>query len=309
MNKVACPVCKASKTRVVGDYIASSDLLSGYYLTVCQICDFTFLSPELPPSDWDAYNSSYFLSAHGGVNRAPITVAFHEGVAKIRLAHIKREMGAEKRPFSRVLEIGPGTGYFADAFLKANPDVDYYAVESDISVWPELRKKGVTVIPADAAHSVSGGFDLVVISHVLEHTLQPFNSLKAMTKFLNIGGLLFVEVPCRDQDYKKQHEPHVSFFSKIALETLAARAKFTDIKVSFHGDILSDLKKYDFLRRVIIKLLTISGLDLIPPFGPNKDQVVEFELTRLQQLALSHSRPFAEQKQQSRWLRMTARKG
>ena len=79
--------------------------------------------------------------------------------------------------------------------------------------------------------------------------------------------------------------------------------------MSFHGDTLSDIKKYDFSRRVIIKLLNISGLDLIPPFGPNKDQVAEFELTRLQQLALSHSRPFADQTQQSRWLRMTARKG
>jgi hypothetical protein len=106
-----------------------------------------------------------------------------------------------------------------------------------------------------------------------------------MTKFLNVGGLLFVEVPCLDQDYKKQHEPHVSFFSKVALETLAARAKFTDVKVSFHGDTLSDIKKYDFSRSVIIKLLNISGLDLILPFGPNKDQVAEFELTRLQQAA------------------------
>lgn len=309
MNKVACPVCEALESKVFGDYIATSDLLSGYYLTVCQSCDFTFLSPELSSVAWDTYNSNYFLLAHGGVNRAPITEAFHEGVAKIRLAHIKREVGAEKLSFSRVLEIGPGTGYFADAFLKASPDVDYYAVESDVSVWPELSRKGITVIPADATNSVTGGFDLVVISHVLEHTLRPFSSLKAMTKSLNIGGLLFVEVPCRDQDYKKQHEPHVSFFSKVALETLAARANFTDVKVSFHGDILSDIKRYDFLRRVIIKLLTISGLDLIPPFGPNKDQVAEFELTRLQQLALSHSRPFVEQKQQSRWLRMTARKG
>ena len=121
----------------------------------------------------------------------------------------------------------------------------------------------------------------MVISHVLEHTLKPFSSLEAMTKSLNIRGLLFVEVPCRDQDYKKQHEPHVSFFSKVALETLAARAKFTDVKVSIHGDILSDIKRYDFLRRVIIKLITISGLDLIPPFGPNKDHVPEFELSRL----------------------------
>ena len=309
MDRVACPVCEASESKIIGDYIATSDLLSGYYLSVCQSCDFTFLSPELSSSAWDEYNSKYFLSAHGGVNRAPITLAFHEGIAKIRLAHIKREIGLSKLSLSRVLEIGPGMGHFADAFLKASPNVDYYAVESDSSVWPELVKKGIKVIPADAAHSVTGGFDLVVISHVLEHTLKPVNSLKAMTKFLNIGGLLFVEVPCRDQDYKKQHEPHVSFFSKVALETLAARAKFTDVKVSFHGDTLSDIKKYDFSRRVIIKLLNITGLDLIPPFGPNKNQVAEFDLTRLQQLALSHSRPFVDQTQQSRWLRMTARKG
>ena len=90
--------------------------MSGYYLTVCQSCDFTFLSPELSSAARDIYNSNYFLLTHVGVNRVPITEAFHEGVEKIRLAHIKREMGAKKLLFSRVLEIGPGTGYFADAF-------------------------------------------------------------------------------------------------------------------------------------------------------------------------------------------------
>jgi SAM-dependent methyltransferase len=273
----------------------------------------TYLSPEVSAEAWSDYNNSYFASAHGGLNRAPITVAFNEAVAKIRIAHIQREMGASFSNISSVLEVGPGLGYFAAAFLNnyasTNATVDYYVVESDASLHSYLCDMGVKLISAEDADKVVGGFDLVVVSHVLEHTLRPVEALRQMTRFLKPGGTLFVEVPCRDHEYKAKHEPHVVFFSKIALERVGTEADFFDIKVSFHGDLLADIKKYDLFRRVVLRLIVAMGLKFVPSFGPDKSQAKEFDLTLLQQIAVSHSRPFATQNEQSRWLRMTAKKG
>ncbi len=76
-----------------------------------------------------------------------------------------------------------------------------------------------------------GSFDLVVLSHVLEHVLDPRSTLERCRKLLRDGGTLFVEVP---NVLRPRVESAVDFFtfdhlfhfSPATLSRLARRAGF-----------------------------------------------------------------------------------
>lgn len=90
------------------------------------------------------------------------------------------------------------------------------------------------ITPVEA---LAGDYDLVVISHVLEHLPSPFSLLEVIAPLLRRGARLYVEVPYEKlmsefnregsgplwQTKRHWHE-HINFFSKAALETLISRA-------------------------------------------------------------------------------------
>lgn len=91
-----------------------------------------------------------------------------------------------------------------------------------------------TVTPAEA---LAGDYDLVVLSHVLEHLPSPSSLLETVAPLVLRGARLYIEVPYeklmmelfRDDDgavwHTKRHwHEHVNFFSKAALSALVARS-------------------------------------------------------------------------------------
>lgn len=87
------------------------------------------------------------------------------------------------------------------------------------------------------AEALAGDYDLVVLSHVLEHLPAPFSLLEVIAPLLRRGARLYIEVPyerlmgelAREgagplwQSKRHWHE-HINFFSKAALDALVARA-------------------------------------------------------------------------------------
>ena len=94
---------------------------------------------------------------------------------------------------------------------------------------------GTQSIPS--ASALAGDYDLVVLSHVLEHLPSPFSLLEEISPLLQRGAYLYVEVPYEKlmgeldrsegrglwRNKRHWHE-HINFFSKAALEALIARA-------------------------------------------------------------------------------------
>jgi len=84
-----------------------------------------------------------------------------------------------------------------------------------------------------------GRYDLVILSHVLEHLQDPGKSLDLIRRCLKTGGLFYAEVPNIPREsllkYADHHwaprydEPHITFFSKPTLETLIAKAGFQKV--------------------------------------------------------------------------------
>ena len=305
-----CPGCCASDIQYVSEYKSRSDLMTGKQVLKCKSCQLVFAHPLPDAQAWENYNNTYFESAHGGVNRAAITIAFHKAIARIRLGHLNTHLKKLGQTPHRVLEIGPGEGHFAEAFLSEFPEASYHVLESDQSVYQSLLDKGVDILESPKQKTSNSKYDLIVISHVLEHTLDPVSFLRVMTANLRKEGILFVEVPCLDNEYKKFHEPHVLFFSKTSLESTAEAAGFKNVNVTYHGDTVENIKRFELIRRILTKLALMMKIPMTLFLGPSKSVVETFDLNSLEALAVSLTRPYDTQKTQSRWLRMVAqRKG
>ena len=82
-----------------------------------------------------------------------------------------------------------------------------------------------------------------MISHVLEHTSEPAAFIDHCTKYLLPGGVLFIEVPCKDYEHKEIDEPHLLFFDKEPMQQFLTNKGFDDIQLSYHGNTITDLSK------------------------------------------------------------------
>ena len=121
------------------------------------------------------YNTNYFATAHGGTPSNAVALAFFSGIARLRCAHLERYLSVLGRniAISRLLEFGPGPGFFAACWLERHPDTTYMARETDTSCYAALGRLGVQLVGAVSSSEVAAPVDLVVMSHVLEHVAEP----------------------------------------------------------------------------------------------------------------------------------------
>lgn len=97
----------------------------------------------------------------------------------------------------KILEIGPGKGYFAQECLKQN--LKYTAIEGNDFLCKKLEEKGIKVYNKMVPPlMLKETFDIIFMSHVFEHMenrSQALELIKDCKEHLNNQGLLFIVVP------------------------------------------------------------------------------------------------------------------
>ena len=260
------------------------------------------ISP-LPSEDaWDAYNKSYFINAHGGLNSSEWIEAYNIGVAKTRLNAFFKYLDEQNLEVSSVLEIGPGQGYLMQEFKNRVPDLDYYVVESDTSVHDGLKRQGAAVIDVTDVKTIKP-VDAVIATHVLEHTLDPVGFLRHFTTALRPGGAVFIETPCLDHEYKDLHEPHVLFFEKSTLGRCFEMCGLQHITLTYNGDVIPNIRRNGFIRKCLVKLEVKTGVPFHIVLGQYWSDDQCFGLTYQQTLAIAETSPHIEQDAPARWVR------
>lgn len=265
-----------------------------------------FASPMPDEAAWRSYNENYFDNAHGGASGTPISEAFFSAMGRLRCAYIESFLLESKLTPQHVLEIGPGRGHFAKSFLVRFPQVRYSAIESDLSCHGVLGGLGVRVVSLDSNELQGGHFDLIVMSHVLEHVIGAFDFLQAASARLSSRGLLFIEVPCRDFEYKTLDEPHLLFFDKRSLRRLLERVGFDNIRLSYHGQRIEELAQERYLARVASRIRNrMMSLGLTSLFA-SRELGLEAIDSSIERAVVKPYLAHVEQSSQSRWLRAVA---
>jgi hypothetical protein len=297
-------VCGSGNTKTVAPFRFKNPVFTGCFRAVCADCGMVFASPMPSDAALSAYNASYFSTAHGGQPTSQLVIAFSSGIARLRLAFVKRFLGRHQIAVDRVLELGPGPGYFAKSWMEQSPNSVYSVVETDSSCHESLRALGARLVGASDVVPT----DLVVMSHVLEHVSDPTAFVSKATRGLRRGGALFIEVPCMDWEHKALDEPHVLFFDKKPMQQLLAELGFGDIEVAYYGRPVSELRSESWLHSKSMAVRgKLIGWGVVAPFS-SRVAGLETLSSPLERAMVAPFCAHRESEQPAWWLRAIARK-
>lgn len=303
-----CPVCGSCIVDVKSKYRAIHPIFKGMNRVHCNSCTMEFASPMPDENLLSEYNSNYFESAHGGAETNTIGLAFFSAIARLRQAYVEAYLASRQLSVSSVLELGPGLGFFASAWLAKHPCTEYFAHETDVTCHFELNKIGVQLVHETTNSKLDPAVDLVVMSHVLEHVIAPKDFIKQTTRNLRTGGVIFIEVPCMDYQHKLHDEPHLLFFDKKSMNQLLEATGFENIELAYFGQEIDDLKamsifktKWEVLRSRLLRL------GVLWPFASKKAGMESLQ-DPLERAAVAPFKAHIEASKPAWWLRAVAQK-
>jgi SAM-dependent methyltransferase len=118
----------------------------------------------------------------------------------------------------RAFELGAGYGYNLAELAATFPGIALYTDELDSNIALDAI--------ADRARIHDGPWDLVILSHVIEHFADPRALVERAVANMSHGGLILIEVP-NDRDgiipLNGPDEPHLLFFTEPTLRDLLSR--------------------------------------------------------------------------------------
>jgi len=212
---------------------------------ICQECGMVFTKPRLTEKE----NAAFYHDRYWGEYKSesvPDEIFFKRRLPKIR------SMLAQLRPYLRpgvkVLEIGCSVGALLWSMKNQVGSTGHFiGIEAHHGHAKFAREQKGLDVREGLLHEVShklpvGGFDLVVMNHVLEHTTSPTEVFEFINKLLKPQGVLVVEVPNVEAPGSRLshffHVAHHYVFSPRTLQRLAQKTGFKTRKVdALDGDL------------------------------------------------------------------------
>lgn len=184
------PVQRLAAFRVVAEDVDAAWDIDTW---LCLSCSLVFAHPQPDAALLDRFYAAQFrdLSVAGdpGSSRVPA-----EGSRLDQAAWIEARLGGLHG--ARVLEIGCYDGHLLH--LLAGRGARVVGLEPSATASAHARSRyglDVRTCSLETAALPGGSFDLVLLSHVLEHLRDPRLALARCRELVKTGGALFVEVP------------------------------------------------------------------------------------------------------------------
>jgi SAM-dependent methyltransferase len=223
-----CPLCDHDTTQQVSKQMQFHlDLET----VICNVCSFVYTNPLPEAAIYDRFYNEAYASYYGHIALPPsggLKTNIPDGT-RHRLTQIASIVPLKGK---RLVEIGPGYGTFL--WWAREQGCDVIGIEPSDTFYEAVSKEGLpcihgfldTVVPAQ-----SGGYDVVVMFHVLEHFYEPNRALQKCRDLLGEDGILVVEVPnilkpFRSLDRYFLRYVHPSSFSPQSLRALFEKHGF-----------------------------------------------------------------------------------
>jgi 2-polyprenyl-3-methyl-5-hydroxy-6-metoxy-1,4-benzoquinol methylase len=270
---VACPVCQSKQRRVL--YSGLQDRVffcaaGAWTLKECLSCGSAYLDPRPTPETIHLAYQTYYthqktdrrpanelhgvrllqrLFANGYKNWRFGTNFKPSNILGIPLAYLlsslravmDREFRHLPRAFkgARLLDIGFGDGRFLDDAKTLGWEV--VGIDTDPEVVKKASLRGLEVYAGgvDVLAGEDGSFDIITISHVIEHVHEPRSVLRSCYRLLKPGGRLWLETPNINslgrsrfqQNWRGLESPrHLTIFSHQSLRKVLESVGFSNIQ-------------------------------------------------------------------------------
>lgn len=208
----SCPLCDGSdRYAVVMAYDRMRACAADYRYVRCATCGLLALSPQPTPADIAAlYPPDYYAkmacrerNLDKPANR--LAIRYYYGVDSVvqprwLRAGFRALSGRilngiiEPRGGTRLLDVGCGTG--ATLALYQRLGWQAHGIEPSPQACASSRARGLTVHQGTVFDAPFGAqFDVVLLSHVIEHVLEPIAVLRRAAEFLAPGGTILLHTP------------------------------------------------------------------------------------------------------------------
>ena len=235
------------------------------HIATCNQCEIKFAIPRCSPNEidllykkggyWKKYSENIFTlqNAPGQFMQSSVRWRFIVQYSDNQLFD--------------VLDVGAGYGFIGQAayHLHRQRLRSYTVVEKDAFFLKSLKMTWNHKFPdiKFQAYSdlsdVEGKFNIIILSHVLEHVVNPIDYLKLVRNLLVNNGILYIEVPFLDYQYKGDLFPHLLFFKPQSLQNLCGHVgyKIVDIQ-SFGKSKEKSPLNYRNKERIDVRLFNLS---------------------------------------------------
>ncbi len=227
---IQCPLCGSGSSRPFDHREFHGHLVEN---RICQECGLVYQSPRMTESESaEFYAEEYRLLQEGSADPTSRNMAAQDKRARFLLEFTRPEIPV----VSRHLDIGCSMGILLQHF-QGNYHDQAVGVEPGEAHRLRARGNGITVYASLEEMEKTGEarFDLVSISHVLEHLADPVGYLIHLRQFLLAAdGWLLVEVPNLYAHDSFEVAHLVAFSPRTLCETIR-RSGFGIAKFEKHG--------------------------------------------------------------------------
>jgi len=239
-----CPICATAPgpCRLIGRLDATFTgnlVVRQYYLTYCTCHALIYLDPMPPNEDLEAI----YIKSDQFTDPIYTDPAHVDAINQYMSDCLKRILSARSIPLTQpisILEVGAGRAWMCRAAKRLDASCKTSAQDVSAEMANECGwVDQYLVCPiTDARLDSLGPFDVISLTHVIEHLPDPVAAVQRCKSLLAKGGTIFVTAPHRPegwqmgkstisdwQQYSYNHVPaHIQYFSKESMEKLAERS-------------------------------------------------------------------------------------
>lgn len=228
LEEIPCPLCGEKKSRLLttkGKFGLPTNV------SICENDGFVYLTPRWTQERY----LRFYAEEYDNYHRPRI---FSEETEERKFGSIRNIISRVEKhnvKMDSILDLASGMGWSLH-YIKTNvnPDAELAAIESSRHCVQHLKEViQVDVIAKDVdsnwEENNQGRFDFIIMRHVLEHFMNPIESLKKVAKALNKEGKAYIAVPdmMRPQGSFANHwfrAAHTFYFSEATLVYAASQA-------------------------------------------------------------------------------------
>ena len=227
-----CPVCETNRWEYYGGRYHFG-LRIEYW--ICPRCALVGQSPRLDGKILPEFYTNFYRELYeGDAKPTKEEFEFQQKRGRNLLQIFVKSTGKEN--IGKILDFGCSAGGLLAVAVKEFGATFAAGIELDAEFSSLARKLGFHVYSTfqDIKSAWCGFFDLITLSHVLEHISNPYKLIVDLSRLLAFDGFLCIEVPhsCEGGCFQIAH---LWGFNESSLSWLLANAGFETISMSTHG--------------------------------------------------------------------------
>ena len=246
MNRL-CPICSSTeKTHLYEQNFNNKaiSLMESYDVVACRDCGFAFADNIPSQEEFDSYYagmSKYEFNHNDGVVSSAYIDHFNKIVDFI-IPHLDDKN-------ARIVDIGCSTGCLLSLFKQKG-----YTNLLGVDPSPSCVRTVKELYDIDSVvNTISDfyddeGFDLIILSAVLEHIVDFDDSLRKIRSLLKDRGLLFIEIPDAERfdsfitaPFQQFSVEHINYFSQYSIRNLLSMFSFQTLDMQQHENKVNQI--------------------------------------------------------------------